>query len=69
VVTVQPVEQGLLRPDRQRHLDMGHPLRPVNGRRREKCRCGLFDGDRIGEVAGLVDVVALGLGERCREYL
>ena len=36
---------------------------------RERCRCGLFDGDGLGQVAGLVDVVASGLGDRRREYL
>jgi hypothetical protein len=29
----------------------------------------LFDGDGLGQVAGLVDVVALGLGDRSRKYL
>jgi hypothetical protein len=33
------------------------------------CRCGLFDGDRLGKVAGFVDVVATGPGDRRREYL
>jgi hypothetical protein len=37
---------------------IGHVQTP-NG----MCRCGLFDGDGLGEVAGLVDVVALGLGD------
>ena len=32
-------------------------------------RYGLFDGDGLGQVAGLVDVLALGLGQRRREYL
>jgi NAD-dependent epimerase/dehydratase family protein len=36
---------------------------------REGCGCGLFDGDRLGQVAGFIDVVALGLGQRGREYL
>ena len=29
----------------------------------------LFDGDRLGQVAGFVDVVAFGLGDRRGEYL
>jgi hypothetical protein len=36
---------------------------------REGCGCGLFYGDRLGQVAGFIDVVALGLGQRGREYL